>query len=133
MNRVSGTIVRIDRRAPFNMVELDTGKGRFTVLTLGLGGSFLEGKRAAVVFKEGDIVLVKGQPGAVSADNRMPGTVKSLKEGEVLAEVEINASFGVVRALISAGAKERMKLAPGDDVEAFINASEVSLLAEEKA
>jgi len=64
----------------------------------------------------------------LSARNRLPGTVKRLVLGEVMAEVVVETTGGhTMVAAITRGSAEALKLKPGDDVTAIIKATEVMI------
>jgi molybdopterin-binding protein len=61
----------------------------------------------------------------LSARNQFKGTVKSVKLGEVMAEVVVSVgSLEVVSAITRASA-EALGLKPGDEVKAIIKSTEV--------
>jgi molybdopterin-binding protein len=61
----------------------------------------------------------------LSARNQLPATVKSVKLGNVMAEVVMDvAGFEVVSA-ITRGSAEALKLQAGDKVKAIIKATEM--------
>lgn len=63
---------------------------------------------------------------ALSARNRLAGTVESVRTGEVMAEVVVELDDGqTITSTITRGSAERLDLAEGDEVEAVIKASEV--------
>jgi molybdopterin-binding protein len=62
----------------------------------------------------------------LSARNRLDGTVKEVRTGQVMAEVVIELGDGQeVTSTITLNSCERLDLAPGDEVSAVIKASEV--------
>jgi molybdopterin-binding protein len=61
----------------------------------------------------------------LSARNQFKGTIKSVKLGQVMAEVVIKVAGLEVVSLISRGSAERMKLKEGDEATAVIKATEV--------
>jgi molybdopterin-binding protein len=61
----------------------------------------------------------------LSARNQLNGTIKSVKLGEVMAEVVITVGDAELVSLISRGSTEKMRLKPGDKVTAIIKATEV--------
>ena len=63
----------------------------------------------------------------LSARNQIRGTVTSITHGVVMAEVVIDIESQEITATISKGAVERLKLAVGDRVTAFIKASDVMI------
>ena len=61
----------------------------------------------------------------LSARNQWPATVKSVKLGNVMAEVVMDAGGVEIVAAITRGSAEAMKLQPGDQVKAVIKSTEV--------
>lgn len=63
----------------------------------------------------------------ISARNQLPGTVRSVKSGAVMAEVEVTVDPGVITAAITDASRERLGLKDGDQVIVIIKATEVML------
>jgi molybdopterin-binding protein len=61
----------------------------------------------------------------LSARNQFKGTIKSVKLGQVMAEVVIKVSGLEVVSLISRASAERLNLKEGDEATAVIKATEV--------
>jgi molybdopterin-binding protein len=61
----------------------------------------------------------------LSARNQLPATVKSVKLGNVMAEVVMDVGGAEVVSAITRGSAEALKLQPGDRVKAIIKATEV--------
>jgi molybdopterin-binding protein len=61
----------------------------------------------------------------LSARNQIPAVVKSVKLGNVMAEVVLDVSGVEVVAAITRGSAEQLGLQPGDGVKAIIKATEV--------
>lgn len=61
----------------------------------------------------------------LSARNQFKGTVKSVKLGQVMAEVIVKVGRIEVVSLISRTSAEKLKLKAGDAVTAIIKATEV--------
>jgi molybdopterin-binding protein len=65
---------------------------------------------------------------ALSARNRLSGTVKSVDTDGIMAEVVVELPDGqTITSTITRGSAERLELAEGDDIEAVIKASEVMI------
>jgi molybdopterin-binding protein len=68
----------------------------------------------------------------LSARNQFPATVRSVKEGNVMAEVTVEVDGGhELVAAITAGSAKRLGLAPGKRVVAIIKATEVILATDD--
>lgn len=64
----------------------------------------------------------------LSARNQLPGTVKTIVLGEVMAEVAVELTSGdVMTSVITRGSAEALDLKPGDQVTAVVKATEVLL------
>ena len=64
----------------------------------------------------------------LSARNQLPGTVKAVKEGAVMAEVVVTLDGGLeVVSAITVDSARRLKLAAGSKVTVVIKATEVLL------
>jgi molybdopterin-binding protein len=63
----------------------------------------------------------------ISARNQLAGTVKSIKLGEVMAEVSVDVGGQEVVAAITRESVERLGLEEGESVTAIIKATEVML------
>jgi molybdopterin-binding protein len=63
---------------------------------------------------------------ALSARNRLAGTVQSIEKDEIMAEITVELPDGqTITSTITRGSADRLELAEGDEVEAVIKASEV--------
>jgi molybdopterin-binding protein len=61
----------------------------------------------------------------LSARNQIPATIKSVKLGNVMAEVVMSAGNIEIVAAITRGSAEDLNLKPGDSVKAVIKSTEV--------
>ena len=66
----------------------------------------------------------------MSARNQLPGTIKRVKVGTVMAEVVMRVGDQELVAAITSGSAKRMKLKAGDRVFAVIKATEVMIAKE---
>jgi len=63
---------------------------------------------------------------ALSARNKLTGTVTSVAKSEIMAEVVIELGDGqTITSTITRGSADRLELSEGDEVDAVIKASEV--------
>jgi len=63
----------------------------------------------------------------ISARNRLPGTVKEIKLGQVMAEVTVQVGENEVVAAITKASVERLGLKVGDSASVVIKATEVMI------
>jgi molybdopterin-binding protein len=63
----------------------------------------------------------------ISARNQIRGRVKSVSEGAVMAEVEVEIQPATIAAAITAASAKRLGLKAGDEVVVIIKATEVMI------
>lgn len=63
-----------------------------------------------------------------SARNKLPGTVKEIKIGAVMAVVRVQVGDNIVESAITKEAVEEMKLKAGDKVTAVVKATSVMIM-----
>jgi molybdopterin-binding protein len=66
----------------------------------------------------------------LSAKNQLKGTVKSVKLGDVMAEVAVNVGTVDIVAAITRSSADRLALAEGSSVVAIIKATDVIVATE---
>ncbi len=64
---------------------------------------------------------------AISARNQLPGTVKSVVLGSVMAEVVVDVGGLEVAAAVTRHSAEQLGLSAGDEVRVVIKATEVMI------
>ncbi len=63
----------------------------------------------------------------LSARNKLSGKVRSIKKGDVMAEVIVEVGGGEMAALISRTSADQLDLKEGDEVRAVVKATEVMI------
>jgi molybdopterin-binding protein len=63
----------------------------------------------------------------ISARNQLKGTVKTVTQGSVMAEVIVDVSGQDIVAAITRGSAEQLQLMAGDQVTVIIKATEVMI------
>jgi molybdopterin-binding protein len=61
----------------------------------------------------------------LSARNQLPAVIKSVKLGNVMAEIVMDVNGAEIVSSITRGSAEALQLQPGDRVKAIIKATEV--------
>jgi molybdopterin-binding protein len=64
---------------------------------------------------------------AISARNQLPGTVKSVVLGSVMAEIVVDVGGQEVAAAVTRHSAEQLALQAGDEVRVVIKATEVMI------
>jgi molybdopterin-binding protein len=63
----------------------------------------------------------------LSARNQLSGTVRNVKNGQVMAEITVDVEAGSVTAAITDSSRERLNLSAGDRVTVVIKSTEVMI------
>jgi len=92
-----------------------------------------EGRDVLAFVKASSIVLLVGDEARVSARNRFTGTIATIHEGPVNAEVTLDLPGGrhVLTAVITEASVKRLGLVVGQSATAVFKASSVFLVATE--
>ncbi|MEL6535706.1 MAG: TOBE domain-containing protein [Bacteroidota bacterium] len=131
MNTLTGHIFQIDTEDQLSLVHVDVGAYVFKSIVLenpNTADYLREGQRVQLLFKETEVVLGKPEAEqAVSMQNRVPGTVSTIKRGKLLSEVTVTSEIGTVRSIITTGSVDKLHLSPGEAVTALIKTNEIML------
>lgn len=130
MNRLLGTISAIESNGHLSLVDVVAGRDVFTAMLLETPESaphLRVGNRVAVLFKETEVSLAKDLSGRISLRNRIPCTVRGIREGDILCEVSLDRDGQPLSSIVTTRAVRRLELRAGDTVEALVKANEVSI------
>lgn len=130
-NQITGKVAEI-KNGPVNseiVVTTKCGDKIVAVITHGAVESLglKVGSEALCIFKAQSVLLAKAEIAlAVSARNKIKGTVTEIKDGAVNCEVILSTPAGLtVTAIVTEDAKKELSLAKGDSVYAIIKASSI--------
>lgn len=128
MNNLNGKIIDICHENIFHALEIKVGDSKLKIFTLQLNDTFEIKTEVEVLFKETAPILVKGDEHVlVSAANRVPVTVKSIKLGYLFAEIYFESNIGGFTSLLTIDVVNSFDLHKGDMLTAFIKASDISI------
>jgi len=136
MNRLPGVIAAIESNDLLSLVDVTVGGDTFTALLLETPATapyLAVGKPVSVLFKETEVSLAKNLTGQISLRNRIKGTVRHIRRGEILSEVALDCHGQTLTSIITTRAVARLELAEGDEVEALVKANEVTLMEADHA
>ena len=131
-NQLHGTVTKLIKGMVNTEVDLtlDGGDTVAAVVTnKGAENLGLEaGSKAYAIIKATCVILSKGSASDISARNNLCGTVKTMIEGQVNTEVDIELPGGtVITAILTNEGAKKMQLAEGGNVCAIFKASNVIL------
>ncbi len=64
---------------------------------------------------------------AINVRNQFEGTVKRIKRGDVVSEVEVDIGQGIITSIVSSQSIDTLGLKPGSQVIALFKSTEVAL------
>ena len=131
MNRLTGTITAIESNDHLSLVDVVAGQDTYTAMLLETPRSaphLKVGNTVAILFKETEVSLAKNLSGQISLRNRVRGTVRQIRRGDILCEVVLDHNAQMLTSIITTRAATRLALQIGDEVEALVKANEVSLV-----
>jgi len=130
-NQIVGTVSEI-KNGPVNsevVVATSGGDKIVSVITHGAVEALglKVGSEAICIIKAQSVLLAKADIAlAVSARNKIKGTVSEIKDGAVNCEVIMTTPTGLtVTAVVTEDAKKELSLAKGDAIYAIIKASSI--------
>ncbi|MBW8077526.1 MAG: hypothetical protein GJU76_05520 [Gallionella sp.] len=131
MNRLLGIIIAIESNEHLSLVDVVAGQDTYTAMLLETphhAPHLKVGNTVAILFKETEVSLAKNLSGQISLRNRVPGTVRDIRRGDILCEVVLERNGQTLTSIITTRAATRLALQIGDEVEALVKANEVSLV-----
>jgi molybdate transport system regulatory protein len=130
VNEVRGRIVAVHSNDHLSLVDVAVDDEVFTAVLLETPAeraSLTAGAPAVLQFKETEVALAKGLSGLISLRNRFPVVVTEIRRGELLSEVILDYRGRVLGSIVTTRAVERLRLAPGDRIEALVKANEMTV------
>ena len=131
MNKFEGIVKKIKTTGQLSQVSVAIDSEivlHSIVIETPESSSFLQkDHKVKVVFKETEIIIEKGVGAKLSLINRIRGSVVDIAAGELLCEVSIQTSAGIIHAIVSRDALEHLTLNKGDTVTAMVKLNEVMI------
>jgi len=131
MNKLLGTIAKIQQSGAIVLVDIDVDGHSFSAMLIessGLPDWLQTGNHVNLIFKETEVSLAKNLSGQISMRNRMKCTVTKVERGELLSKVILHFQNYEIVSAITTRSVDMLGLTQGDEVEAMIKANEVSLM-----
>lgn len=130
MNKLTGNITSVQGSESLSLVKIAVGGTTFTSIIIDTpesGAYFKTGNTVNVYFKETEVIIAKNEPLNISIQNKIPCTIISMKQGEILSELHLSFGEFTIKSLITTNACKTLNLKNGDAVLALIKTNEVSL------
>ena len=131
MNKLTGTITKIQQSGAILLVDIEVHKQNFSALMIESvvrPDWLVENQAVDIVFKETEVSLAKNFSGQISMRNRMKCSILEIVRGELLSKVKLNFKNDSVTSAITTRSVDSLNLIVGDEIDAFVKANEISLM-----
>ena len=131
MNKLPGTITKIQQSGAILLVDIDVDGQGFSALLIESATQqdwLQKGNSIGMVFKETEVSLAKNLSGIISLRNRMKCKVLQIDRGELLSKISLQFLKYTITSAITTRSVYSLQLSIGDEVEALVKANEISLM-----
>ena len=128
MNTLLATVKEIDSVDSLNIVYFDFSNLTLNMMSLDLSDAIKIGSKVKLITNPTHIALAKEFSGELSYSNQIKAEIKEIDSGKLLSSIKLSVEEFVLESIITVESCHRMNLRVGDEVTAFINPSELSIL-----
>jgi len=128
MNTLMATVTKIDTIDNLNIVKFDFSDQTLIMMSLDLSDDIKIGTKVKLITKPSYIAIAKEFSGMLSYSNQLKAKIIELENGKLLSSVKLQIEEFVLESIITFESSKKMDLKVGDEVTAFIKASELSIL-----
>ena len=128
MNTLVTTVIKIDNIDNLNIVKFDFSNQTLSMMSLDLSDDIKIGTKVKLITKPSYIAIAKEFSGMLSYSNQLKAKIIELENGKLLSSVKLQIEEFVLESIITFESSKKMDLKVGDEVTAFIKASELSIL-----
>jgi len=127
MSSLVATVTTIENCDSLHIVKFDCYNQTLSMISLDLIDAIQIGTKVKLVIKPSHIAIAKNFSGEVSYSNQLKTTIKSCINGQLLSSVKLDFFDTTLESIITLNSSQKMDLKVGDEVIAFIKASEISI------
>jgi molybdopterin-binding protein len=128
MNTLVATVTKIDTIDNLNIVNFNFSNQTLSMMSLDLSDDIKIGTKVKLITKPSYIAIAKEFSGILSYSNQLKAKIKEIENGKLLSSVKLQIEEFVLESIITFESSKKMDLKEGDEVTAFIKASELSIL-----
>ncbi len=127
MSYIEATVTKIKSCESLHVLEFVAHGQALSMMSLEISEAIMIGTKVKLAVKPTHIAIAKNFTGELSYSNQLPCKIHSINNGELLSSVKLSFFDVIVESIITLASSERMQLEVGDEVIAFIKASELSI------
>ena len=131
MNELTGIIKSITTEEHISLVVVEAAGIEWHTLVIDnpdTADYLQQGKGVKLVCKESAVSIAKKVTGLFSIRNRIPCLISEIKSGNVLSTVLLDCKVYKLASVITTNAVKELALQTGDEVEALIKTTDISLM-----
>ncbi len=127
MSKLVARVKNIRNYQNLNIVEFDFSNVILKMMSLDLNKNIIVGKKVELLIKPTNVIISKGKIGEISLSNRLPATIKTLNNGELLSSILLKIDDYTLESIITKDSSLAMNLKENDIITALIKASDISI------
>jgi len=127
MSSLIATVKQIESCDSLHIVKFDCYGQTLSMMSLELTNDIQIDKKVKLIIKPSNIGIGKDFIGEVSYSNKLQTTIIDINNGQLLSNIKLNFFDTTLESIITLNSSLKMNLKVGDNVTAFIKASELSI------
>jgi molybdopterin-binding protein len=128
MSHFVAKIVEIESLESLHRVKLSKEDHNLSMISLELNEKVQIGLDVRLYVKASNIIIAKNKNDDISMANQLQSSVISVEYGTILTNIKLDFLGNVLEALLTTHQAKKLNLQEGDEVYAFINESDLSLV-----
>lgn len=127
MSYIEASVSEIQNCDSLHIVKFDFNSQTLSMMSLEIGDDIKIGTKVKLVVKPTHVAIAKNFSGDVSYSNQLNSTILSLENGKLLCSIKLKIFDTTLESIITVASSKKMNLKVGDNVTAFIKASELAI------
>ncbi|WP_373073027.1 molybdopterin-binding protein [Sulfurimonas sp.] len=127
MSSIIAKVSSIENCDSLHIVKFECNSQTLSMMSLDIDSRIKTGTKVRLVVKPSHVAIAKNFSGEVSYSNILKVKVMSCENGQLLSSVKLKYFDTTLESIITVTSSKRLDLKEGDEVLAFIKASELSI------
>jgi len=121
--KFNAKITEIRQNSGICFIKFNSNFGEFAMLGLEIPNGISNDKEAVLNFKSSDVIISREKLQNCSLTNEIKAEILDIRKDEILACIRLKIKNFIFESIISANSANRLKLAIGDEIFAYIKAT----------
>jgi molybdopterin-binding protein len=127
VNQLAAIVKEIEKTEAVTYIRVEIGDTTLCLIKPKTPQWLSVGDQVTCTFQETSVCVSKECPGKVSIENRLPATLKEVRQGASLCELTFESEMGEVISLITAHAYETLGLTKGCEATMLLRGVDLDL------